>query len=112
MGVDKTRIRIAGRRLADIVGEVLAEVSSPVVEVGQGVTRFVSVREEPPGEGPLAAIAAGWDYLRAHGTPQPALVVAADLPLISSSLLRLLAEWPGDGSVVPVVDGIAQPLCA
>ena len=59
MGVDKTRIRIAGRRLADIVGEVLAEVSSPVVEVGQGVTRFVSVREEPPGEGPLAAIAAG-----------------------------------------------------
>ena len=110
--MDKTRIRIAGCRLADIVGDVLATVCDPVVEVGPGVSRFASVQDEPPGEGPLAAIAAGWEHLRAQGNPQPALVLAADLPLISSPLLRLLAGWPGHSSVVPVVDGIAQPLCA
>jgi molybdopterin-guanine dinucleotide biosynthesis protein A len=112
MGVDKTRILLDGRRLAEVVGEVLGMVASPVIEVGQGVTRFKSLREDPSGEGPLAAIAAGWDFLREQGLNQPALVVAADLPLISPLALRLLAEWPGNGSVVPVVAGIAQPLCA
>lgn len=112
MGVDKMRIRVEGRALADLVGQVLATVANPVVEVGPGVTGLVSTREVPPGEGPLAAIAAGWEYLQAQGITRSALVVAADLPLISPRLLRLLAQWPGDSSVVPVVDGVAQPLCA
>lgn len=112
MGMDKTRIRVEGRALADLVGRTLATVANPVIEVGPGVTGFASTREVPPGEGPLAAISAGWKYLQALGTPRCALVVAADLPLISARLLQLLAEWPGEGSVVPVVDGVAQPLCA
>jgi molybdopterin-guanine dinucleotide biosynthesis protein A len=89
------------------VGRALVTVANPVVEVGPGVTEFVSTREVSLGDGPLAAIAAGWEYLLASGNPRPALVLAADLPLISPGLLRLLAEWPGDGSVVPVVDGVA-----
>jgi molybdopterin-guanine dinucleotide biosynthesis protein A len=40
------------------------------------------------------------------------LVVACDLPLLSKALLRFLVEWPSSASVVPVVQGRAQPLCA
>jgi molybdopterin-guanine dinucleotide biosynthesis protein A len=40
------------------------------------------------------------------------VVLACDLPLISESLLRFLASHPSPGSVVPVVDGRPQPLCA
>jgi molybdopterin-guanine dinucleotide biosynthesis protein A len=68
-----------------------------------------SVREKPPGGGPLAALLAGVDAL---ATPQPVIGLACDLPNVSAAALRLLAEWPGDHSVVPVVDGRAQYACA
>jgi molybdopterin-guanine dinucleotide biosynthesis protein A len=40
------------------------------------------------------------------------VVLACDLPLISGPVLRLLASHGSPGSVVPVVDGRPQPLCA
>jgi molybdopterin-guanine dinucleotide biosynthesis protein A len=38
--------------------------------------------------------------------------LAVDLPFVDAELIRLLAEWPGDGTVVPVADGHLQVLCA
>jgi molybdopterin-guanine dinucleotide biosynthesis protein A len=40
------------------------------------------------------------------------IVLACDLPLVTEALLRFLACRPELGSVVPVVHGRAQPLCA
>jgi molybdopterin-guanine dinucleotide biosynthesis protein A len=68
--------------------------------------------EDPPREGPLAAIAAGVAWLRESGHSGDALVIACDLPRLSEQLLRFLVEFDSLGSVVPVVKGQPQPLCA
>ena len=43
---------------------------------------------------------------------RPTLVLACDLPLVTETALRTLAQWPGTRSVVPVLEGQPQPLCA
>jgi molybdopterin-guanine dinucleotide biosynthesis protein A len=68
--------------------------------------------EQEPGQGPLAAIAAGWRALVDRRYAGPCLALACDLPRMSVPLLRLLAEWPGEGTVVPVSEGVPQTLCA
>ena len=68
--------------------------------------------EDPPGQGPLAALAAGAAALRRIGHQGPVLAVACDMPFLSGSTLARLADWRGGGSVVPVVRGRHQPLCA
>jgi molybdenum cofactor guanylyltransferase len=90
---------------------VLSAVASPALEVGPGHTDLPTVREQPPGEGPLAAIGAGWRALRDAGHLDLVLVLAADMPLVDVPALQELAGAPG-ATVVPVVNGIAQPLCA
>jgi molybdopterin-guanine dinucleotide biosynthesis protein A len=57
----------------------------------------------------LVALLAGHGAL---GRPRPVLLLACDLPLIEPPLLRLLVEWPGSGTVIPVVDGRYQYACA
>jgi len=42
----------------------------------------------------------------------PCLVVACDLPRLTRSVLDTLATWPSAGSILPVIGGMAQPLCA
>jgi molybdopterin-guanine dinucleotide biosynthesis protein A len=39
-------------------------------------------------------------------------VLACDLPLMTTELLQWLAEVPTESTVIPLVDGRAQPLCA
>ena len=40
------------------------------------------------------------------------MLLACDLPFVEPALLRLLVEWPGTGTVVPLVDGRHQYACA
>ena len=113
MGRDKASLPLPGgltcaRRTAGL----LRLVTEPVLEVGPGASGLDAIRERPAGAGPLAAVAAGRAELRRRGHRGPALVVACDLPLLTAAVLRLLADHPGSGSVVPVVDGRPQPLCA
>ncbi len=108
MGRDKATLVVRGETLAARGARVLAAVCAPVVEVGRGVTALPAVREEPPGAGPLAALRAG---AAAVGS-LPVVVLACDLPNICEGIVRMLAEWPGTGTVVPVVDGRAQYACA
>jgi molybdopterin-guanine dinucleotide biosynthesis protein A len=112
MGRDKAELMVDGQRLADRAARVLAEVAEPALEVGPGRTELESVREDPAGTGPLAALAAGSAALRDRGRTEPVLVLAVDMPAVGPPLLRFLAGFPGDGSVVPFVGGRAQPLCA
>lgn len=113
MGADKATLEVGGVPLARRVADVLAAATSLAVEVGPGTTGLASVTEDPPGSGPLAAIVAGWaELLRRTGEKQPVVVLACDLPSITGKLVEWLAERPGDASVVPVVQGLSQPLCA
>jgi molybdopterin-guanine dinucleotide biosynthesis protein A len=109
MGVDKARIVVNGETLAARAARVLRSVCDPVIEVGSGVSGLPAVREEPAGGGPLVALLAG---VGALGEPRAVLLLACDLPFVESPLLRLLADWPGSGTVIPMVDGRAQYACA
>ena len=112
MGFDKAGMLVDGRTSAARVAAVLTAVADPVLEVGPGRSGLPAVREEAPGAGPLVAIAAGWRTLTDRGHRGPVLVLACDLPLVDEEVLRLLAGWPSAASVVPVVAGRDQPLCA
>jgi molybdopterin-guanine dinucleotide biosynthesis protein A len=112
MGRDKSQLIVDGSTLAVRTASLLRFVVETAVEVGPGVSGLPSTSEEPQGEGPLVAIAEGCHALRLGGHTGGALVIACDLPFLSEPLLRFLVEWPSSASVVPVVQGRAQPLCA
>jgi molybdopterin-guanine dinucleotide biosynthesis protein A len=109
MGTDLARLVVNGEMLAARSARVLTAVCDPVVEVGPGVSGLPAVLEDPPGAGPLVALLAG---VGALGQPPSVLLLACDLPHVSPELLRLLVEWPGSGTVIPVVDGRFQYACA
>jgi molybdopterin-guanine dinucleotide biosynthesis protein A len=112
MGFDKARLEVSGALNVVRLAGLLEAASRPAIEVGPGVSGLEAVREDPVGAGPLVAVCAGAAALRAHGYAGPAIVVACDLPLLGRGVLPWLAGWPGAGSVVPVVEGYPQPLCA
>jgi molybdopterin-guanine dinucleotide biosynthesis protein A len=114
MGRDKAVIAVGGVPLACRTASLLVKVADPVIEVGPGYTGLAHVLEAPARAGPLAAIAAGWTALAAGAVPtQGVLIVATDLPQLTSGLLELLASHPGVGCVVPVDrSGRPQTLCA
>ena len=108
-GSDKARVVVNGETLAARSARVLSAVCDPVIEVGPGLSGLPAVREDPPGAGPLVALLAGAGAL---GDPRAVVLLACDLPNVSAPLLRLLVDWPGSGTVIPVVDGRFQYACA
>jgi molybdopterin-guanine dinucleotide biosynthesis protein A len=112
MGTDKASVLLAGESCAERIGQLLRTVAAPVIEVGRGRTEFDVVTETLAGGGPLLALVAGYRHLTHLGHHGPILLLACDLPLVSKIVLSALAKWPGQGSVVPLVNGRAQPLCA
>jgi molybdopterin-guanine dinucleotide biosynthesis protein A len=109
MATDKATIVWRGETLAARAGRVLAEACDPIVEVGSGASGLPSIREDPPGSGPLAALVAGAGALATRG---PVLLLACDLPFVEPPLLQLLAQWAGAATVIPRVDGRLQYVCA
>jgi molybdopterin-guanine dinucleotide biosynthesis protein A len=114
MGRDKAALVIGadGRTLAERVGAVLAAVCDPVVEVGAGGSGLPCVTDDWPGAGPLAACVTGWRALGGRDRPGPVTVLAVDLPAMTAAALAVVADHPGTGSVVPVIDHRPQPLAA
>ena len=118
MGRDKATLAPDPRsaNLAERTARLLERVAEPAVEVGPGHSHLPAVVEDPPGAGPLAALVAGRDFLYRQGWTGPAVVVATDLPLLTENLLLWLVSHHDAGaasrSVVPVVAGRVQPLCA
>lgn len=116
-GTDKPALVVGGRTLLDrSVAAAAGAGAAQVVVVGpwrDTGTPVTWTREDPPGGGPLAGLAAG---LAALDLPPDALVVlAADLPRVSSALVgRLLAGLRPDVDAVAVIDasGWVQPLVA
>jgi len=112
MGFAKGTLTHSHAPLSRTLGELLGSVTDPAVEVGPGYSRLPTVEEASPGRGPTSAIVAGWEACRMAGGSGPVIVLACDLPFVTRPLLAWLVSRPGGGSVVPVVDGLAQPLCA
>lgn len=112
MGRDKSLLMVDGVTLARRTGDLVRRVAATAIEVGPGHTGLVATREDPAGEGPLAAVAAGRALLRDRGSLGAALVIACDLPFLDEALLRFLITYDAPGTVLPVVEGRAQPLCA
>ena len=90
-GVDKAALEVGGVRLLDRVLAAARPVCDQLVVVGPprpttvpGVT-FLS--EDPPGGGPVPAVAAARSFLAAC---DPIVVLATDLPLVRSDHLRTL----------------------
>ncbi len=112
MGFDKALLPVDGVPNATRLAAVLGSVPAPICEVGPGVSGLPAVRETPPGAGPLVAICAGNRHLRSVSHNGPVLVLACDLPFMTSEVISELRNWPVEGSVVPMMAGHAQPLCA
>ncbi|MFF8989733.1 NTP transferase domain-containing protein [Streptomyces sp. NPDC014983] len=113
-GADKPGVRVGGRALLDRVLTACAGARTTVVVAAPRTTvRPVRwAREEPPGAGPVAALAAG---LR-HTTAEHAVALSADLPFLRPATLhRLLAaldDTGADGALLTDADGRDQPLVA
>lgn len=110
MGVPKATLLVEGEPIAERAARTLRRVCNPVVEVGPGYSSLRRVDEEPPGQGPLAALVAGADAVGGSG---PLLLLACDLPFVTEALVARLAGWDGHATVVPVDrSGMLQPVCA
>jgi len=112
-GADKASIEIAGRTLLEHALGALAEVAEVVV-VGDEVqtSRPVSfLREDPAGGGPAAGLLAGLAGF--PRMPGRVVVLAVDMPLVTTATVRRLALAAGeDGALLVDDDGRRQYLCA
>lgn len=112
-GVSKPDELVAGRSL---LARVVAAVgpAEPLVVVGPSrdevAPQAIWCREEPPGGGPVAAIAAGLPVVDAPVT----LVLAADLPFVGPAVPVLLEALAANDAEVAllVADGRANYLAA
>ncbi|MGW3203847.1 NTP transferase domain-containing protein [Streptomyces sp. NPDC001135] len=113
-GADKPGLRVGGRALLDRVLTACAGARTTVVVADRRPTaRPVRwAREEPPGAGPVAALAAGLGLTTAEHT----VVLSADLPFLRPDTLRRLLTALGgtgaEGALLTDADGRDQPLVA
>jgi molybdopterin-guanine dinucleotide biosynthesis protein A len=117
-GVDKPMTTIAGtpmllRVLDAVSGARSTVVVGPPRELGLFTGRVTWAQEDPPGGGPVAALAAG---VAVVDDPSPITVVlAADLPFVATAVQPLL-DAAGiadvDGALLVDAEGRDQPLAA
>jgi len=113
MGEDKSRLVFNGRSTVEMISAAMHPVTANIHTVGARGAARSTIPDVPDlvGEwGPLGGIQAA---LRAT-TAEHCLIVACDLPFVSTDLLRRLLGLSIDAdATVPVqADGRPQPLCA
>lgn len=119
-GERKPTLAVAGRPMLARVLDAVKDARSRVV-VGPPDLRLPagvrSTREEPPGGGPVAGVAAGLAALADEATVDPAQIalLAADLPFLDqesiAALRAALASSTADGAVYVDATGHRQWLC-
>ncbi|MCB0914720.1 MAG: NTP transferase domain-containing protein [Actinobacteria bacterium] len=118
-GQDKSTTLLGDRTLLDhVLDAVGAADGRPVIIVGPAPAMpaaahtAIFCREDPPGSGPAAAVAAALPHVT---TPVLGLI-ATDMPFagaLLADLARLLGVHPGAEAIVPLdADGRRQPLAA
>src|SRR4030095_7853744 len=113
MGRDKAQLLLDGRTFVQRIADGLSAVASSVSLVGapQPSSRFKNVPDVHERWGALGGIHAA---LTADQTAW-AIVVACDLPFVTSELFAALTNFADDtlDAVVPIQpDGRPQPVCA
>lgn len=117
MGTEKAFVRLKGRYLLEHALEAARSITPQVMIVGEPTkfSRFAPVVKDTfRDRGPLGGIHAAL----AATTTDWNLVIAVDLPFVTSAFLRFLSgRCPQSENVTPLVvvpraDGRFQPLCA
>lgn len=116
MGQDKSRLTLGGRTTVERIAEAMADIASRVHLVGgtDDQNQCASVPDLTESWGPLGGIHAALHAAEAEWC----IVIACDLPFVSSGLLRKLLELGSNttersDAVVPIqADDYPQPLCA
>jgi molybdopterin-guanine dinucleotide biosynthesis protein A len=106
-GADKPGLLVGGRPLVAWVGAAVAGAGRLVL-VGPGrpeLPRAITVREEPPGGGPVPALRAGLARVRAPW----AAVLAADLPFLRSEHVDELRRRARGRAGAVLVDSGGRP---
>ena len=113
MGRDKALLAIGGHTFIEAVAGAARPLAASIRVVGREADAggFPSVADLRPGLGPLAGI----ETALSHAASPSALVLACDIPLVSTALLELLATEaaaaPGSIVVPEDADGRLAPLC-
>lgn len=109
MGQDKARLPWHGLPLVQFQWQRLESLAAPATIIG-GDFDLPATPDLYPGEGPLGAI------LSALSASPAALILAVDMPLVTTQTLQLLlqqaAHSPADALVPQHPDGKRQPLAA
>lgn len=124
MGRPKESLPIGGTTMLGWQCRTLLECTEPVVVIGREASQELPptplevdvARDELPGEGPLAAIAAGLRRLRdVHGfeLSDAAITVGCDQPFLTASIVRGLRARLGEAAaLMPRASDKLQPLTA
>jgi molybdopterin-guanine dinucleotide biosynthesis protein A len=105
-GRDKATIDVGGRTLLEGVLDAVGHAQQTVVvgPIRAGLDNVVAVCEDPPGGGPVAALAAAVSSV----STDTLVVLATDLPFVTrvviDHLRATLASVPGAGAAVAVDD--------
>ncbi len=113
MGCDKSALVLGNVSVLERVGGAMAPLVGRIRVIGDRVTEPRGYAVQPdlrPGLGPLSGIHAAL----ATAESSTVLVVACDLPFVTTELFAGLLELLKDGTeaVVPRVSGRAVPVCA
>ncbi|WP_063062581.1 NTP transferase domain-containing protein [Nocardia sienata] len=110
-GVDKPGLVVGGQSMLQTALVAVASLGRTVV-VGpprpELAAHIVQTREPEPGSGPVAAVAAGLAALGAEPAPR-VVVLAADLPFLTGSVIGELIRHSGDFDAVFAADDSGRP---
>lgn len=113
-GSNKLLNKIGDDEIAQLAAATLTAACDQSFEAGIGLTSLPQI-PDLYNEGPLRAISVAAIFLRENGFLDPsqsALILAGDMPLMQTATLKMLINWPGDKSVVPVIHDQPQYLAA
>src|SRR5205823_6164829 len=120
MGRPKAWLPFGPERMLQRVVRILSEAAAPVCVVaapGQDLPELpdevLIARDQNEGRGPLLGMAAGLRRLSDLHTVDAAYISSCDVPFLSASFIRHMAERLGPAEiVVPRTEGFFHPLAA
>ncbi|MHB8263130.1 MAG: molybdenum cofactor guanylyltransferase [Acidimicrobiales bacterium] len=111
-GSPKGLVAIGEGTLAHRTAIIMERVCDMVIEVGAGISGAAKKMSDEPRQGPLNALVRAWASLPVSDQDSWILGLACDLPLVDVKVLQTLLCYEPPLSVVPLVDGHPQYLCA
>jgi molybdopterin-guanine dinucleotide biosynthesis protein A len=114
MGTDKARLILSGQSFVERIAAELSAVTSSIKVVGNDMSERSSGLQTAPDVYPQWGALGGVHAALSACSASWALIVACDLPLVTSTLFSRLASFRDDNdAVAPIQENeIPQPLCS